>query len=197
MDYSTDFYALLFLATPRDKHPEKFMWPEYYKHIASPQKYTTDVVSQFPEGVRMPPQKYEAIPVPVKDTWGVLMRKDSPLAEKENICPEDLWDKPLIVSHQKGDDVYLNQWLQRKESELHIVATYNLLFNASLLVDEGLGYALCYDKLINTQGSSLCFRPFSPRLEARGFIIWKKYQVFSKAAKYFLQCLNEMIEEKA
>lgn len=142
-------------------------------------------------------QKYEAIPVPVKDTWGVLMRKDSSLAEKENICPEDLWDKPLIVSHQKGDDVYLNQWLQRKESELHIVATYNLLFNASLLVDEGLGYALCYDKLINTQGSSLCFRPFSPRLEARGFIIWKKYQVFSKAAKYFLQCLNEMIEGKA
>ena len=53
VDYSTDFYALLFLATPRDKHPEKSMWPEYYKHIASPQKYTTDVVLQFPEGVRM------------------------------------------------------------------------------------------------------------------------------------------------
>lgn len=48
------------------------------------------------------PQKYEAIPVPVKDTWGVLMRKDSSLAEKETICPEDLWDKPLIVSHQRG-----------------------------------------------------------------------------------------------
>lgn len=142
-------------------------------------------------------QKYEAIPVPITDTWGVLMRKDSPLAEKENICPEDLWDKPLIVSHQKGDDVYLNQWLQREESELHIVATYNLLFNASLLVDEGLGYALCYDKLINTQGSNLCFRPFSPRLEARGFIVWKKYQVFSKAANLFLQCLNEMIDGKA
>ena len=139
-------------------------------------------------------QKYEAIPVPIKDTWGVLMRRDSPLAEKEVICPEDLWDKPLIVSHQKGDDVYLNQWLQREESELHIVATYNLLFNASLLVDEGLGYALCYDKLINTKGSNLCFRPFSPRLEARGFIVWKKYQVFSKAANIFLQYLREMLE---
>ena len=139
-------------------------------------------------------QKYEAIPVPIKDTWGVLMRKDSPLAEKEAICPEDLWDKPLIVSHQKGDDVYLNQWLQREESELHIVATYNLLFNASLLVDEGLGYALCYDKLINTQGSNLCFRPFSPRLEARGLIVWKKYQVFSKAANIFLQYLRELLE---
>lgn len=138
-------------------------------------------------------QKYEAIPVPIKDTWGVLMRRDSPLAEKETICPEDLWDKPLIVSHQKGDDVYLNQWLQREESELHIVATYNLLFNASLLVDERLGYALCYDKLINTHGSNLCFRPFDPSLEARGFIVWKKYQVLSKAANIFLQYLRELL----
>lgn len=143
------------------------------------------------------PQKYEAVPVPIKDTWGVLMRKDSPLAEKETICPEDLWDKPLIFPHQRGDNTYLSHWLQREETELHIVATYNLIFNASLLVDEGLGYALCYDKLINTHGSILCFRPFSPRLEARGFIVWKKYQVFSKAANLFLQCLNEMIDGKA
>ena len=143
------------------------------------------------------PQKYEAIPVPIKDTWGVLMRKDSPLAEKETICPEDLWDKPLIVSHQKGDDVYLNQWLQREESELHIVATYNLLFNASLLVDEGLGYALCFDKLIHTEGTSLCFRPFSPTLEAPGYIVWKKYQIFSKAAGRFLQTVRERISDGA
>ena len=142
------------------------------------------------------PQKYEAIPVPLKDTWGVLMRKNSPLAEKEMICPEDLWDKPLIVPQQKGDNAYLGRWLQREESELHIVATYNLLFNASLLVDEGLGYALCYDKLINTQGSNLCFRPLSPQLEAPGFIVWKKYQVFSKAANIFLQYLREMLETK-
>ena len=141
-------------------------------------------------------QKYEAIPVPIKDTWGVLMRKDSPLAQKETICPKDLWDKPLIVSHQKGDDAYLNQWLGREESELNIVATYNLVFNASLLVDEGLGYALCYDKLVNTQGSNLCFRPFSPRLDAYGFIVWKKYQVFSKAANIFFQNLRSMLSEE-
>lgn len=122
------------------------------------------------------------------------MRKDSPLAVKKAILPEDLWDKPLIVSHQRGDNAYLGQWLGRKESELHIVATYNLLFNASLLVDEGIGYALCFDKLINTNGSNLCFRPLSPRLEAHGYIVWKKYQVFSKAARAFVDCLNELIE---
>ena len=143
------------------------------------------------------PQKYEVMTLPFRDTWGVLMRRDSPLAEKETICPEDLWDKPLIVSHQKGDNLYLESWIGREESELHIVATYNLIFNASLLVDEGLGYALCYDGLINTQGSNLCFRPFSPKLNASGYIVWKKYQMFSKAAGVFLQSLKELLEKEA
>ena len=135
-------------------------------------------------------QKYESIPIPVKDTWGVLMRNDSPLAEKAAVCPEDLWDKPLITSRQRGDDRYLSQWLGKDLSRLNVVATYNLVFNASLLVDEGLGYALCFDKLINTQGSSLCFKPFSPALEAPACIVWKKYQMFSKAADVFLKELR-------
>ena len=135
-------------------------------------------------------QKYETIPVPMKDTWGGLMRKDSPLAEKETICPEDLWDKPLIVSHQKGDDVYLNRWLQREKSELHIVATYNLIFNASLLVDEGLGYTLCYDKLVNTQGSNLCFRPHD-RLICRS-ILKRRYE---STLSTHIRHLRKIIEE--
>src|SRR5699024_10138058 len=127
------------------------------------------------------------------DHWGVLMRRDAPLAQKDAICPADLWDKPLIISQQKGVDQHLAQWMQREISALNIVATYNLVFNASLLVDEGLGYALCYDKLINTADSSRCFRPFSPTLEAYGFIVWKKYQVFSKAAAVFLDCLRDLL----
>ena len=44
--------------------------------------------------------KYDTLKVPLKDVWGVLMRRDSPLADREAVRPEDLWDKPLIVSHQ-------------------------------------------------------------------------------------------------
>ena len=143
------------------------------------------------------PSKYESVPIPSRDTWGVLMRKDSPLAGRESVSPEDLWEQPLIISHQRGDDQYLSRWLKRDTSQLNVVATYNLVFNASLLVDEGLGYALCYDKLINTRGCSLCFRPFSPPLEASGSIVWKKYQVFSKAAEAFLECLLRMLEEES
>ena len=81
-------------------------------------------------------------------------------------------------------------------SELNVVATYNLVFNASLLVDEGLGYALCFDKLIHTEGTGLCFRPFSPTMEAPGYIVWKKYQIFSKAAWQFLQTVRERISDR-
>jgi DNA-binding transcriptional LysR family regulator len=134
------------------------------------------------------PHKYQSLTLPTRDVWGVLMRRDSPLADKESISPQDLWDKPLILSHQRGGGVF--QWLGREPSQLQVVATYNLVYNASLLVDEGLGYALCFDKLINTQGSSLVFRPLEPPMWAEAHVVWKKYQVFSKAARLFLEELT-------
>lgn len=138
--------------------------------------------------------KYDSLKIPVNDTWGVLMRKDSPLAEKEAVEPEDLWDKPLIISNQKSDNWPMSKWMKKSIDNLNIVATYNLVFNASLLVDEGLGYALCFDKLINTAGdSNLCFRPLSPKLESEASIIWKKYQMFSKAAEKFIKKLQDYI----
>ena len=139
------------------------------------------------------PTRYNSIPIPVRDTWGVLMRRDSPLAEKEVITPEDIRDIPLIVSHQRGDSDYLPRWAKTDISKLNVVSTYNLVYNASLLVDEGLGYAVCLDKLINTTGSDLCFRPFSPMLEATACIVWKRYQIFSKAAETFLAHLQKLI----
>ena len=147
-------------------------------------------------GGQLDEQKYEFLSMPVRDVWGVLMRRDAPLAAKESIRPQDLWDKPLIVSHQRGDNTYLSRWLGKKESALHIVATYNLVYNASMLVDEGLGYALCYDTLVNTEGTDLCFRPLTPRLEAQGNLVWKRYQVFSKAAGAFLATLREVLQEE-
>ncbi len=137
--------------------------------------------------------KYNAIKISAKDTWGVLMRKDSLLADKNSITPEDLWDKPLIISHQKNQGGELSSWLNCNFDQLNIVATYNLLFNASLLVDEGLGYAIGLDKIINTgENSNLCFRPLKPVIEAELSIIWKKYQVFSKPAEQFMLKIKDL-----
>ncbi|MCI8992358.1 MAG: LysR family transcriptional regulator [Eubacterium sp.] len=136
--------------------------------------------------------KYDFIRLPVKDTWGVLMRKDSPLAEKESICAEDLWDKPLILSHQTAISDDMVAWLRKDVSQLNIVATYDLLYNASRFVKMEFGYAIALDKLINTSGdSNLCFRPLYPVSEAGLCIVWKKYQVFSRAAGRFMQKLKD------
>lgn len=137
--------------------------------------------------------KYNAIKIPVKDTWGVLMRKDSELAHQNTITPEDLRNKPLIISHQKNQSGEFSSWLNCNIDHLNIVATYNLLFNASLLVDEGLGYAIGLDKIINMgENSNLCFRPLAPVVEAELSIIWKKYQVFSKPAEQFMIKIKEL-----
>lgn len=137
-------------------------------------------------------QKYESIRLPGKDVWGVLMRKDSSLAAQDTISPEDLRHEPLIISRQSMTKNSLQDWLQKKLEELNITATYNLLFNASLLVESGAGYALCLDRLINTTGSNLCFRPLRPRMEAGMDIVWKKYQIHSKAQELFLNHLRQL-----
>jgi len=135
--------------------------------------------------------KYKAIELPATDTWGLLMRKDSELASKEVITPQDLWHIPLISSRQALVSNQISKWLKRDFNKLHVVATYNLLYNASLLVEEGVGYALILDKLINiTPTSNLCFKKLEPTLEAKLNIVWKKTQVFSKASTLFLERLE-------
>ena len=126
------------------------------------------------------------------------MRKDNPLAEKESITAEDLWDKPLIISHQTSINSEMFSWLKTDITKLNIVATYDLVYNASQFVKKGFGYVIALDKLINTTGdSSLCFRPLYPILEAGLCIVWKKYQVFSKASNAFLQQLQKELENIA
>ncbi len=138
--------------------------------------------------------KYDYLRLPLTDTWGILMRKDSPLAKKQFIAPEDLWDKPLILSRQSIGKNLISDWFHKSTEELNVVATGNLLYNMSLLVEEGLGYAVCLDKIINTTGDSdLCFRPFYPELKSHLDIAWKKYQVFPKCTEVFLKRLQEIL----
>jgi len=145
-------------------------------------------------GVFMEPtdmQKYEFVRLPETDTWGLLIRKDDPLAMNPSIRPRDLVGLPLICSNQELFQNQLAGWSGKIQDKMEIIATYNLLFNASLMVEEGLGYAICLDKIIPTTADRpLCFRPLEPRMEAGISVAWKKYQVFSKAAQIFLNHLQ-------
>ncbi|MCD8372574.1 MAG: LysR family transcriptional regulator [Clostridia bacterium] len=137
--------------------------------------------------------KYEYIRLPQKDTWGVLMRQDSPLAKKQFITCEDLQGAPLIRSKHAINENELSAWF-KGEKGYNIVATYNLLYNASHLVKEGIGCAVGLDGIINTAGDSeLAFRPLKPKLETSLAVAWKKRQVFSRAAEKFLEVLKEVV----
>lgn len=167
--------------------------PGIHYHLSSGDE--TDISEKLDKGLvdfgilfgRVDTAKYEYIPFPQREVWGVLTRRDSRLAQLEAVSPEDLWDEPLLVSRQALQDGSLVSWLKRDISQLNIVSTYTLIYNASRMVDEGFGHALAVEKLINPQGSSLCFRPFAPRHEISLYFVWKKYQMFSKAAARFLE----------
>ena len=143
-------------------------------------------------------KKYDYIRLPATDTWGLLMPRDCPLAARPVIRPQDLWDLPIITSRQSMLSNEFSGWLGKEFEKLRIVATYNLVYNASLLVAAGMGYALCLDKLVNTSKESpLCFRPLEPRMEVHLDIVWKKYQVFSGAAERFLKEVREAFHGNA
>lgn len=140
--------------------------------------------------------KYDHITLPEKDVWGVIMRKDNPLSQKKNIKLEDLLKVPLLASRQMSpkyskDSGFLD-WFGDKYEELNITATYNLVYNAAVMVKAGVGYAVTLDKLADTsKESDICFKPLSPKLESGLDVVWKKYQVFSPAAKLFFEKLRD------
>ena len=143
--------------------------------------------------------KYDNITLPDKDVWGVIAKKDSPIAKKQAVTLRDLTGVPLLASRQmsrkySADSGFLD-WFGEEFEKLNITATYNLVYNAAIMVDAGMGYAVTLDKLVNTTGNSnLCFKPLSPKLESGLDIVWKKYQVFSPAAKLFLDRLKEKFD---
>lgn len=140
--------------------------------------------------------KYDNITMPEKDVWGVIIRKDNPLAKKQNIQLNDLINLPILASRQMSEkysaDSGFLDWFGDKFGELKISATYNLVYNAAIMVKAGIGIAVTLDKLVDTTSlnSELCFRPLEPKLESGLDIVWKKYQVFSPAAKIFLEKLQ-------
>lgn len=140
--------------------------------------------------------KYNIIKLPDKDIWGLVMRKDCELAGKEFVTFGDMEKIPLIlprkVFRKPTPDNEFFRWFNEKKDKLNIAATHTLFYNAAVMVEEGTGYMFSLNNLTNTsKNSNLCFRPIKPEMEAEWCLIRKKYQVFSPAAKLFLEKMQE------
>lgn len=136
--------------------------------------------------------RYDYQMLPFREVWGILARKDSPLAARGTVTFEDLADLPLIMPSQTSNSNQIKSFFADTLISPNTVATYNLIYNAGLMVEAGMGYALCIDDLINTEGNHpLTFIPITPKFESNVYLFTKKYQVFSKATKLFLNRLQE------
>ena len=138
--------------------------------------------------------KYDYLKLPINDVWGLLMRKDCPLAAASTVNPTDLTGIPLLCSRQALHSNELSGWLGYDCSRLHIISTHNLINNAAFMVKAGMGCALTIDKLVSPFDPVLTFRPLEPTMKADLIFAWKKYQIFSKAASKLLEILTQKIK---
>ncbi|HIT50171.1 MAG TPA: LysR family transcriptional regulator [Candidatus Pelethenecus faecipullorum] len=138
--------------------------------------------------------KYDYLKLPINDVWGLLMRKDCPLAAASTVNPTDLTGIPLLCSRQALHSNELSGWLGYDFSRLHIISTHNLINNAAFMVKAGMGCALTIDKLVSPFDPVLTFRPLEPTMKADLIFAWKKYQIFSKAASKLLEILTQKIK---
>lgn len=173
-------------------------YPDVHFHIASGD--TVDVTEALDKGLIdfgllfgvIDEKKYGSIALPAYDTWGIIMLRDDPLAQKEYVTAADMAGKPLIISRGAPEPGTLYGQVISK----NVAGSYSLVYNGSLMVADGLGYMLCLDKILNVTGDSpLCFRPLLPEVKAHMSVVWKKYQVFSKPSQRFLETLRQTLAE--
>lgn len=192
-------YQLRYLARVIKQFKQQY--PAFHYHVTSGD--TEQVTEMLDKGlldfgviVEEPDYvKYHVLKLPEADRWGVVMPVGCALAKKKKIRFEDLKGLPLFCSEQswRAD---LPRWCQNRMEELTLEGSFRLAYNGSVFAREGLGYLLTFDRLLDTGADSgLVFRPLSPVLETKMYIIWRKRQIFTPIAARFLKMLQESMQD--
>lgn len=181
----------------REIHDFKQVYPGLRYHVTSGD--TEQVAEKLDKGLldfvvlaeRPDVQKYESVVFPEEDVWGLVIPDDDPLAKKKAIRADDLIGLPLFCSAQSWEND-IPRWAGEKMSALHLEGSFRLAYNASIFAKEHLGYLLTFDRLVDTSdGSGLVFRPLTPLLQTKLYLVWKKYQSFSPIAERFLKQVQD------
>ena len=140
-------------------------------------------------------EKYEFVRLEQKEVWGILAPKDSKLAAKEYATPQDLLKLRLLCTRRTIVQNEIANWFGQDYEQLDIIATYNLIYNAAIMVEEGIGYAICLEKLVNINDETkIRFIPFYPPLLTGTVIVWKKHQIFSPATARFIEKIKHSLK---
>ncbi|GEN94747.1 LysR family transcriptional regulator [Pediococcus ethanolidurans] len=137
---------------------------------------------------------YNSIMLPEENRWGVLMRADEQLAHNKVITATDLIGRSLIVSAQAKQRGIFKEWGNELTDQFNFIGTYNLIFNASLLIKTGACMALTYEDLVDTsENSELVFRPLGPKLTDPNILIWSKNRRLPNVSRLFIETIQKII----
>ena len=133
-------------------------------------------------------EKYDFIRLDMKESWVVVMRPDSPLAEKEYVTAKDLSELPLIMPRRLKIQSELASWFGNHYDKLNVLFTSNLNTNAAVMVSRGLAYSIVIEGMMPFwDWSKITYRPLYPSLTATSVLAWKRGQPFSPAATKFIE----------
>lgn len=187
-------YQIRYLA--REIHEFKKVYPDLRYHITSGD--TEQVTERLNKGLldfavicETPDErKYNFILFPEADYFGAVIPADSELAKKEKIKVDDLVGLPLFCSEQSWEND-IRPWAKERFHELHLEGSFRLSYNGSMFAREGLGILLTLNNLIDTSPESgMVFRPLTPHVEMKMYLIWNKYQSFTPIAERFLKQIS-------
>lgn len=143
-------------------------------------------------------EHFEVLTLPVHDSWRVILPAGHPLCRKKVITPDDLVEVPIIMSSQElnnGSAAGLRLWFGARYSQLQVVDTFNLLYNATLLVEQGIGVLPALGGIINVRGNpKLCERPMKPELTTQVYLIWGRHRTLPPPAQLFLERFKAQLE---
>lgn len=136
--------------------------------------------------------KFEYIKLPKNERWGILVRKDHALAKKEVITVDDIRKYALLMPKREKALSHILNWMKCEEKDLQIQAYYNLLSNAALLVEAGMGCAVCLEGALSVHASpDICFRQVMPEHMTGSVILWKRNHRLFRAASLFIRMIRE------
>ena len=141
--------------------------------------------------------KYEFLPLPDTSIWGILMKKDSAFSHLDHITKEDLLQMPLMLHRRIGLQQVIADWAQTEPNRLPVTATYNVVHGSpTSFVKNNIGcFLITRDLLPPELDSSVVFKPLFPPLEVQYNLVWKRRNVFSNAAKLFLETVQQAIND--
>lgn len=133
---------------------------------------------------------YDFIRMGDKDIWGLLMRADSTLAQKDYISRQDLSGRRLCSARRLHVRHEIEHWLGDTH-DLNIIAIHNIIDNAIPLVIDGFAEVITIQgAVIHYDPCKVTFRPFNPVLETSAVLVWKRFLPIFSVAKLFLNFIR-------